>query len=161
MAKRKVGSQISNLTPDNSKLGIAFISLCERWRATYHWKALNEGYNVTSKRISIRGLHTKLWAPKVTEIPTLGIWRFSLGSPGTKWHLGAGPVAKHRVYYKGEGGGFPQVQAMVNLVNLCLPVVCLCTKMLHYALTNLLFGLCRFFWVTESLVNFPSPILEL
>jgi hypothetical protein len=28
-----------------------------------------------------------------------------LGSPGTKWHLGAGPMVKHIVYYKGEGGG--------------------------------------------------------
>jgi hypothetical protein len=26
-------------------------------------------------------------------------------------------MAKHRVYYKGEGGGFPQVQAVVNLMS--------------------------------------------
>ncbi len=32
-----------------------------------------------------------------------------LGSPRTKCHLDAGPMAIHRVYYKGEGGGFPQV----------------------------------------------------
>jgi hypothetical protein len=25
--------------------------------------------------------------------------------------LGVGPMAKHKIYYKGEGGGFPQVQA--------------------------------------------------
>jgi hypothetical protein len=47
---------------------------------------------------------------------------------GPKCHLGVGPVAKHKVYYKGEGGGFPQVWAVVNLVSSCLPVVCLCTK---------------------------------
>jgi hypothetical protein len=35
----------------------------------------------------------------------------------TKCHLDAGPVASHRVYYKGESGGFPQIWAMVNLVN--------------------------------------------
>jgi len=45
--------------------------------------------------------------------------------------FGAGPMAKHKIYYKGEGGGFPQVQAVVNLVNLCLPVVRPCTKMLQ------------------------------
>jgi hypothetical protein len=50
------------------------------------------------------------------------------GSPGTKWHLGVGPVARHKVYYKGEGGGFPQVQAMVSLVNSCLLVARPCTK---------------------------------
>jgi hypothetical protein len=37
-------------------------------------------------------------------------------------------VAKHREYYKREGGGFPQVRAMVNLVGLCLTVVHPCTK---------------------------------
>ncbi len=38
------------------------------------------------------------------------------------------PVAKHKEYYKGEGGGFPQAQAMVSLVNLCLFMVRPCTK---------------------------------
>jgi len=33
---------------------------------------------------SIEGLHTKLWAPKVTGVPTLGISRLSLESPRTK-----------------------------------------------------------------------------
>jgi hypothetical protein len=32
-------------------------------------------------------------------------------------------MAKHRVYYKGEGGGFPQVRDVVSLVSLYLPVV--------------------------------------
>jgi len=34
-------------------------------------------------------------------------------------------------------------------------------KCFNYALTNLLFGLCRSVWVIEVLVNLPSPILEL
>jgi hypothetical protein len=29
----------------------------------------------------------------------------------TKCQLGANPMARHKVYYKGEGGGFPQVRA--------------------------------------------------
>jgi hypothetical protein len=37
-------------------------------------------------------------------------------------------VAMHRVNYKGEGGGFPQVQVVVNLVNLSLHVARLGTK---------------------------------
>jgi hypothetical protein len=37
-------------------------------------------------------------------------------------------MAKHIEYYKGEGGGFPQVQAVVNFVSPCLFVVCPCTK---------------------------------
>jgi hypothetical protein len=34
-------------------------------------------------------------------------------------------------------------------------------KCSNYALTNLLFGLCKLMWVIELLVNLPSPILEL
>jgi hypothetical protein len=93
-----------------------------RWHATYHWKVLDKGYN------SIRGLHTKLWAPKVTRVPTLGISKLPLGSPMTKCHLDAGLVANHRVYYKGEGGGFPQVRAVVSLMTPSLPVVRPSTK---------------------------------
>jgi hypothetical protein len=99
-----------------------------RWRAAYHWKALDKGYNFALDLISIGGFHTKLWASKVAGVPTLGISRPPLRNPGTKCHLDASPVAKHRVYYKGEGGGFPQVWAMVSLVSSSLPVIRPCTK---------------------------------
>jgi hypothetical protein len=99
-----------------------------RWRATYYWKVVNKGYNFAWNLISIKGLHTNLWAPKVARVPTLGISGLPLGNPGTKCHLGVGPMAIHRVYYKGEGGGFPQVRAVVSLVNLCLFIVCPNTK---------------------------------
>jgi hypothetical protein len=99
-----------------------------RWRATYCWKALNKGYIFALDLISIGGLHAKLWAPKVTKIPVVKISGLSLGSPKTKCHLGDGPVAKHKVYYKGEGGGFPQVRAMMNLVSPNLHVACPNTK---------------------------------
>jgi hypothetical protein len=102
-----------------------------RWRATYHWKALDKGYNFSWDFISIRGLHAKLWGPKVAGVPTLAISGLPLGSPGTKCHLDVGLMGTHRVYYKGEGGGFPQVRAvvgLVSLVNSSLPVTCLNTK---------------------------------
>jgi hypothetical protein len=82
-------------------------------------------------------------------------------SPGTKWHFGASPMAKHRVYYKWEGGGFPQVQAVVNLVNPCLHVTHPCTKVLQLRTNNLLFGLCKSVWVSEVLINLLSPIPKL
>jgi hypothetical protein len=90
-----------------------------------------DGDNFASQLISIRYLNAKLWAPKVAKVLDVGISKLPLGSPGTKWHLGAGPMAKHKVYYKGEGGGFPQVRAMVNLMSPCLPVARLCTKVLQ------------------------------
>jgi len=62
------------------------------------------------------------------EVPTLGISGLPLGSPGTKRHLDVSLVARHRVYYKGEGGGFSQVQAVVSFLRPCLPVARPCTK---------------------------------
>ncbi len=50
------------------------------------------------------------------------------GNPETKCHLDVGFVQRHKVYYKEEGGGFPQVQAVVSLVNLSLLVACPNTK---------------------------------
>jgi hypothetical protein len=79
------------------------------------------------------GLQTKLWAPKVARVPTLGILRLPLGSPITKCHLGASPMVKHRVYYKGEGGGFPQVRVVVSLMSPCLHMLRPSTK---HALTT-------------------------
>jgi len=71
-------------------------------------ESLNEGYNFALDFISMRGLHTKLWAPKVVGVLVVGISGLTLGSLEPKWHLGAGLVARHKVYYKGEGGGFPK-----------------------------------------------------
>ncbi len=93
---------------------------------TYCCKALDEGYNFALDFISIGGLHTKLWDPKFVGVPTLAISRLPFGSPGTKCHLDVGLVKRHKVYYKGEGGGFPQVWAMVSFVS--LPMVHLNTK---------------------------------
>jgi hypothetical protein len=102
--------------------------LAWRWHATYLWKDFKEGYNFASNLTSIKGLHTKLWASKVTGLSILGISGLPLGSPGTKWHSGASLMAKHKEYYKGGGGGFPQARAPVNLMSPCLFVVHWCIK---------------------------------
>jgi hypothetical protein len=41
------------------------------------------------------------------------IWEFR----DKKSHLDVAPMESYRVYYKGEGGGFPQVRVVVNFVN--------------------------------------------
>jgi hypothetical protein len=102
-----------------------------RWRATYRWKALDKGYNFASDLTSIRGLHAKLWRPKVAGVPTLAISGLPLGSPGTKTHLDVGPMERWGVYYKGEGGGFPQVRAVASLVCPCCPWLVLAPKVLQ------------------------------
>jgi len=72
---------------------------------TYSWENLDKGYNFALDLIPIECLHTKLWGPKVAKVLTLGISELPFGSPKTKCHLDVGLVEKHKVYYKGEGGG--------------------------------------------------------
>jgi hypothetical protein len=66
----------------------------------------------------------KLWGPKIERVPTLGILGLPFGSLKTKCHLDVNFVERHKVYYKGEGGGFLQVRAMMSLVSSSLPVFC-------------------------------------
>jgi hypothetical protein len=111
-----------------------------RQHATYRWKALDESYNFASDCTSIRGLLAKLWGFKVP------------GVPGEKSHLDVGPVESHRVYYKGEGGGFPQVRAVVSLVCPCCPWLVLAPKVLQLCTNHFVWVVCRPVWVNK-LVN--------
>jgi len=86
-------------------------------------EAFDEGYNFASNLIAIRGLHAKLWARKVAGVLVVRILGLPSGSLGTKCHLDVALLERHKVYYKGEGGGFPQVRAVVSLMNSSLPMV--------------------------------------
>jgi hypothetical protein len=68
-----------------------------RRRATYHWKALNEGYTFALDHIAIGILHMNLCAFKVGKVPVVAISRFLLGSLETKNHLDVAPVESCRV----------------------------------------------------------------
>jgi len=132
------------------KVGNHLDFLVCKWRVTYRWKNFNEGYNFALDFIWFRSLHAKLWAPKVAGDLVVGISGLPIGSPRTKWHLGVDLVAMHKIYYKGEGGGFPQVQAVMSLVSLSLPVACLSTKSvstMHSPTCCLI--LCKLVWVID------------
>ncbi len=126
MAKRRSGVNLTIWNFDSRPLKVKnhpdFL-MC-RWHAIYCWKALNKGYNFALDFILIRGLHAKLWAPKVIKVLVVRILGLPFGSIKTKWHLGASPMAKHKVYYKGEGGGFSQIWAVVSLMSPSLTVAC-------------------------------------
>ncbi len=72
-------------------------------------------------------------------VPTLGILGLPFRSPRTKCHLDVGLVERRRVYYKGEGGGFPQVRAMMSLVSPSLHMAHPNTKsaQIHYYILRL------------------------
>jgi len=86
------------------------------------------------------------------------------GTPGResreKNYLDVVPETWRREYYKGEGGGFPQVRAVVSLVCPCCSWLSQHQGCSNYALTTLC-GLCAgpCEWISLSIL--PSPILEL
>jgi len=140
MAKRRVGSRTASLTPDHKKSEIDPIY---RGRATYRWKALDESYNFALDHIAIRGLLAKLWGSKVVGVPFGAISGLPLGSPGKNSHLDVASMESYRVYYKGEGGGFPQVRAVVNLVCPCCPWLVLAPRVLQLCTNHFVWVVCR------------------
>jgi hypothetical protein len=81
----------------------------------------------------------------------------SYGSPRTKSHLDVVPVESYKVYYKGEGGGFPQVQAMVCFVSPNCPCFVLPPKMLQLCINHFVLVLCKSVWVIEACHFFLVP----
>ncbi len=62
-----------------------------------------------------------------------------------------------RVYYKGEGGGFPQVRAVVSLVCPSCPWLVLAPKVLQLCTNHFLLVLCRSVWVIIACHFFLVP----
>jgi hypothetical protein len=85
--------------------------------ATWIWKALKESYKIALNLIPIQGLSKKLWMPKIPRVQTGTILGLLLGNPKKKCHSDVAFARSCRKYYKGEGGGFPQVRAVVSQVN--------------------------------------------
>jgi hypothetical protein len=80
--------------------------------------------------------------PKVPGVQTGTVSRLLLESPGKKCHSDVASTESCKEYYMGEGGGFPQIQAVMSQVSPMLPVACPNTKGApKWELTNLLVGL--------------------
>jgi hypothetical protein len=101
--------------------------VCKR-SVTWIWKAPKESYNITLDLIPIRGLSKKLWMPNVPGVQTGTVLGLLLENPGKKCHSDVASAKSCREYYKGEGGGFPRIQAVVSQVSPRLPVACPNTK---------------------------------
>ncbi len=74
----------------------------------------------------------------------MGISGFAFGVIGQKNHLDVAPVERCRLYYKGEGGGFPEVQVVVSLVSPSCPWFVLVAKVLELCINHVVSILCRF-----------------
>jgi hypothetical protein len=84
-----------------------------------------------------------------------------LGSIRTKWHLGVSLMVKHREYYKGKVVASPSSSYGESCEFVFAHGSSVHQKCFDYALTNLLFSLCRSVWIIESLVACPSHVLKL
>jgi hypothetical protein len=121
-----------------------------KWCATYHWKALEKGYNFTLDLTWIKGLHKKLWASKVARVLILGI-----SGLNHIWMQPPWPSIKNIV--KGKVVASPKFRPWwVLWVYVCQWFI-RAPKVSNYALTNLLFGLRRSIWIIDPLVTRPSP----
>jgi hypothetical protein len=105
--------------------------VCRR-SVTWRWKDLKGNYNIALDLIPIGGLSKKLWMPKVLGVQTGTVSGLLFGSPGEKCHSDVASMESHsdvasmeshsdvasmescKKYYKGEGGGFPWVRAVVS-----------------------------------------------
>jgi hypothetical protein len=71
----------------------------------------------------------------------------------TKAHLGPNfrlESMSRRVYYKGEGDGFFQVEAMVSLMSSSCPWFVLAPNVFQLCTNHLVLVLCRLIWVSEA-----------
>jgi hypothetical protein len=88
----------------------------------------------------------KLWRPKVARVLIL-----------TKSHLDMGPMERCRVYYKGEGGRFPQVRAVVSLMCPSCPWLVLAPKVFQLCINHFVLVLCRPVWISKACQIFLVP----
>jgi hypothetical protein len=85
--------------------------------ATWHWKALFEGYNFGLDLVPIKGRGEELWSPKVPGLQPGTVSGLHFWSPGKKWHSNATPAGERRVYTIGNKVvAYSRVRAVVSLV---------------------------------------------
>jgi len=112
----------------------------------------------------------KVIRPQSRKSPNFNNFGTPIWESNDKMPFGCGPHGRHIIYYKGEGGGFFQVRAMVNLVSpSCLWLV-LTPKMLQLCTNQLIVwffaSLCEclsFFLVpswNSSTPLYPSKVLQ-
>jgi hypothetical protein len=157
------------------------------WRSLYHWKALGTYMSKMGLHCSFGHLKHKLWpkarpgvklpiwltllqtslqsevcsqsygALKSRECPLVQFQDSHAGVPGEKSHLDVGLVERSRVYYKREGDGFPQVQAVVSLVCPCCPWFVLTPKLFQLCTNHFVWVVCKHVWVSEACQFFLVP----
>ncbi len=95
-------------------------------------------------------------SPQICKRPSCGNFKTPTWESRDKKPFRCGPrgeVQSIRV----EGGGFPQVRAVMSLVSLSCPWFVLAPKVLQLCTNHLVLVLCKFVWVVEACQFFLVP----
>jgi len=157
MAKRRVRSWTISLTPDHKKSGIDPIYLATGVVPHIIEKLLTRATTLLQTTLRSEVCSQSYGAPKSRESHLARFWDSHSGVPGEKNHLDVASVERCRVYYKGEGGGFLQVQAMVNLVCSCCLWLVLAPRVFQLCTNHFVWVVCRPVWVSETCQLFIVP----
>jgi hypothetical protein len=157
MAKRKAGNQTANLTSDQKKSKIDPIYLAaDNVRHTIG-KILTRATTLLQTAPRSEVCSQSYGVPKSRESRLVWFQDSHSGVPGEKSHLYVGPVERCKVYYKGEGGGFPQVRAVVSLVCPCCPWLVLAPKVFQLCTNHFVWVVCRPVWMSKACQLFLVP----
>jgi len=143
MATRRARSQTANLTPNQKKSGIDSIYLAADNILHTVEKILMRATTLLQTALRSEVCSQSYEAPKSRESWRAGFRDSHEGVPGEKNHLDVGPLERSKVYYKGEGGGFPQVRAVVSLVCPCCLWLVLAPKVLQLCTNHFMWLMCR------------------
>jgi hypothetical protein len=143
MTERSARSQIASLTPDHKKSGIDPIYLAADGVPHIVGK-LSTRVTTLLQTTSPSEVCLQSYAASKSRESWLAQFRDShSGVPGQIGHFDVGPVERCKVYYKGEGGGFPQVRAVVSLVCPCFPWLVPAPKVLQLCTNHFVWVVCR------------------
>ncbi len=143
MAKRRAGNQTANLTPDQKKSGIDPIYLASNNMRHIVRKLSTRAITLLQTAPRSELCLQSYEAPKSQESLLPQFWDSHSGVLREKSHLDVAFVANHIVYYKGEGGDFPQVRAVMSLVCLCCPWFVLAPRVFQLCTNHLVWVVCR------------------
>jgi hypothetical protein len=143
MTKRRSGSRNVSLTPNQKKSEIDPKYLAAEDVRHTVGKLSTRATTLLQTTLRSEVCSQSYGASKSWESRWAGFQDSRAGVPGEKSHLDVGPVESHKVYYKGEGGGFPQVRAVVSLVCPCCPCLVLAPKVLQLCSNHFVWVVCR------------------
>jgi hypothetical protein len=112
MAKRKARGQTANLTPNQKKSRLDPIYLTLDNVRHIVGKLLTKATTLLKTAPRSKVCSQSYGAPKSQGSQLAQFQDSHSKVPGEKSHLDVIPVERCKVYYKGEGGGFPQVWAV-------------------------------------------------